>query len=537
MKTKFLAFPLLAALALTGCSNDIGSDEPVNGGEANYLAVNIVTPKESAIGRATTDGGFEQGTDDENKAEKGYFLVFDAAGKQTQTPVSKNLTFGETGSYNPNVERVSDAVLVIENAQNVNPVEVMVVLNAPEDMNLAGKTKTAVLEEIGAYNGQTSGTFVMTNSVYKDGGKGVCATSITGHLADNEVAAKGNPVDIYVERVLAKVTTSKISGNTDASEDMVINSTEIPVGEETIKLVPVVKGIEIANIADKSYLFKNIAGINYSWNWSDAANKRSYWAVSPAEGLINYINASYNGITDDPVNAHTFYVQENTTDTKTSVLVTAELRKANADGTASDETVTVVWHAGKYYSETGFKNYIAEVLYNQGYRIETTADESKTYASIGTDKLSWITSRPAGVEMKGYEAAMMVSGVIAADEAGKRLVRYDAVTQTYASASEAEINSYLLLQSNRPWVWKDGKAYYFVEIEHFGTDAENKNLKGIVRNHVYKLQLQELKGLGVPVFLPEEIIIPEKPKDDSFYLAAQINILKWKVVAQKIVFE
>ena len=86
--------------------------------------------------------------------------------------------------------------------------------------------------------------------------------------------------------------------------------------------------------------------------------------------------------------------------------------------------------------------------------------------------------------------------------------------------------------------WNDGMAYWYVNIEHFGTDAAGNALNGIVRNHVYDLSLNSLKGLGVPVFDPDREIIPDIPVDeDGFYIAARINILKWKVVSQDVNFE
>lgn len=77
-----------------------------------------------------------------------------------------------------------------------------------------------------------------------------------------------------------------------------------------------------------------------------------------------------------------------------------------------------------------------------------------------------------------------------------------------------------------------------VNIEHFGTDNNGNALNGIVRNHVYDLSLNSQKGLGVPVFDPDREIIPDTPQDeDGYYIAARINILKWKVVSQDVNFE
>ena len=116
--------------------------------------------------------------------------------------------------------------------------------------------------------------------------------------------------------------------------------------------------------------------------------------------------------------------------------------------------------------------------------------------------------------------------------------QYDSsVEGNYAPKSYADVNKALCEKALRPKKWTDGMCYYFVDIEHFGTDANSKNLKGIIRNHIYELTLNSLGGLGVPVFDPDKIIIPEVPGDDEyFYLAAQIHVLKWKVVSQTVDF-
>lgn len=53
---------------------------------------------------------------------------------------------------------------------------------------------------------------------------------------------------------------------------------------------------------------------------------------------------------------------------------------------------------------------------------------------------------------------------------------------------------------------------------------------GVVRNHIYKVNLTGIFGLGTPVFDPDEIIIPEKPEEKDVYLAADIRILSWRIV-------
>ena len=79
--------------------------------------------------------------------------------------------------------------------------------------------------------------------------------------------------------------------------------------------------------------------------------------------------------------------------------------------------------------------------------------------------------------------------------------------------------------------WTDGKAYFFVPIEHFGDSPQNV---GVVRNHYYNLAINSITGLGTPVYNPSETIIPEKMVDEDYYVAAQVQILKWKMVSQEV---
>ena len=52
---------------------------------------------------------------------------------------------------------------------------------------------------------------------------------------------------------------------------------------------------------------------------------------------------------------------------------------------------------------------------------------------------------------------------------------------------------------------------------------------GVVRNHVYTLNVRQIKGLGVGMSSPDQPIVP--PMDpDNYYIAARLNILAWRVV-------
>jgi hypothetical protein len=79
-------------------------------------------------------------------------------------------------------------------------------------------------------------------------------------------------------------------------------------------------------------------------------------------------------------------------------------------------------------------------------------------------------------------------------------------------------------------VYNDGMTYYWLDIKHLGNTGSTAEY-GIVRNHVYKVNITDIKGFGTPIYDPnEDFITPDKPEDIVTYVSAQINILSWRVV-------
>ena len=100
----------------------------------------------------------------------------------------------------------------------------------------------------------------------------------------------------------------------------------------------------------------------------------------------------------------------------------------------------------------------------------------------------------------------------------------------YQGAANGDAISNAVAALGTAMMWKDGASYYFVTIEHFG-DVDGFKY-GVVRNHIYDITVSGTTGLGSPVFDPTEIIIPERPVEVVSHVAAQIKILKWKIVQQ-----
>jgi len=606
MKKKFFFLPFLAAMALAGCSS---SDEPeggssVSSGEDSYIAVRIMATNGSNMGRGT-EGGFEAApVDMENDVKEAVFLFFDKNGNSTQSPQTADLTFNDPGTgASESIEKISNATVVV--AGSTAPTQMLCVLNPKSDFirTANGKGLSDVLTQVNNYSASKdgypygeSGGFLLSNSTYIDAeGNEVCATQIDvakqAHktIKEAQEATGDKVVQVYVERVIAKVITSP-----KETSGIVVEDSEIKInGKESheVVLTPVIHGIEIANIANSSYLFKHIKA-DWSWKnitgwtgateWNDAANFRSYWADMPSS-MILYVNSSWNEIggfeststpttTPDvapaavsgdnpeyfrPNEANTFYISENTgAANKSSVLITATLKLKNADGTLSDAGETFVYWGGNYYTKDAILTQYATQLSNEGVRIRYWDSRSNSwmYRSIDPDNdvrsanFRWLTKEEHAVlvdngEFKEYETAVVCTYEL--DKTNKdypesfvRLVPETVTKEGYEPITHTDVNNILKEKKNRSWIWNNGQCYYYAEIEHFGPKVNGgiDFSTGVVRNHVYKLTLESLMGLGTPVYDPDVDIIPEKPVDNLFYVAAQVNILKWKVVNQTVNF-
>lgn len=528
MKKKFSFLPLFAALTFTGCSTDEDVLNKNDNGnkEFGYVAVNIVQPK--SIGTRAASDGFEYGSEDENEAQTGLFFIFDDSGNKVGEAQELPLT-GNGTSANPEVERIYKAVLVIDGVQDKPTTEkqIVCVLNAPDGLN--GETTLSGLEaKIADYAADrtTKGKFIMTNSVYKSGEAKVLGATISdANIKQSADGALANPVDIYVERVVAKVRakTAPTFSNTEGAKPNV-DGVETQL---TIKLT----GIEIANIAKTAYLFKSIEGIDYTWAW-DAGNKRSYWETMPA--ALEYANKSYNAIATEDFNISSVnlseYIQPNTSGQKTSILVTAELQK---NGSAFD----FVYLRGGYFTPDNALALIATYLANNGYWKKTGEN---SYSQLATSDFEWKNNEDlvAGSKIDWLERYEVVARV---KDGTTEL--YKKTGESYAAATVEEINTLLAGNAeSHPYVaryYKDGKCYYFVNIDQSSVAGETAHTyDGVVRNHIYDLTLNSIRGIGTPVFDPEDVIIPERPEDETlWFLSARINVLAWKLVSQTVDFE
>ena len=113
--------------------------------------------------------------------------------------------------------------------------------------------------------------------------------------------------------------------------------------------------------------------------------------------------------------------------------------------------------------------------------------------------------------------------------AAEQLKWFVKVGSTYNDETAANINA-KLAALEKAQVW-NGMGYYIVDIEHLGT----KNINGVVRNHTYAINVDDINGLGTPVYDGDnDVEEPIKPEDSEAFIAAQVKVLSWKLVNQNV---
>lgn len=530
MKQKLFILPLLVTIALAGCSKkEIGQDPtPSRYPNSGYVAVNLVAPK-GIVGKADA---FEVG--DENKVDKIMFLFFDENGNSTQTPwVETGIEMNETDI--PNVEKISSTVVVI--AGQVSPTQMLVVIN-PQGSTDDYKDKTLseirriIHREQPYYEKDGNDYFLMTNSVYADENEAEhCAESLVGKVFEerSELNDPNNAVNIYVERVAAKV-------NAKAADEFNNAEQQAEKISENLTLYRQIKGIYLTNTVSGSYLFKNIEGYE-NWadqlsNWNDLTNKRCYWANTPAIAPDPEVEANDNiSVTQaswDDVAAmgwegeSTWYLLENTSDVKTAVMVAAQFTK---DSEGNTPAAFVKW-GGAYYEKDDFLNQYAHILNNLGYKVDGGIFTADDLMWIEYDSDRW-SELVADGTLTNYQTTAMVKVEPGVERA---------YTKNDNETTVEDINNELLTDNCKAMMWEGGRSYYYVNIEH-PTPQNVIDDYAVVRNHFYKLNLNSISGIGIPVIDAERPIEPDQPIEEKlFYVGAQINVLQWAVQTQEVNF-
>lgn len=664
MKLSRLFPALLGALVLSACSKDDpgngGSTPDLGEGEPRYMSVTIRNSNTGGTrvgGDQTSDGSdlYEEGYAAENKVKSLRFYFFKEDG--SPAPVKFNgdnyydckeeeIQPGTPGTDMPNVESILNAVIVIntntnEGSRNDIKQMVAVVNYAGVESKLTGKTNPdkpknmslAELEAVICSNdavGNTTDGFLMTSSSYYANDKNTFAVAIQPEdIKSTEDQAKANPVDVYVERLVAKVRVSEawqdmtvIPGvQIDTADDKYKGATYTAIALKDNKNRPILDGNQTGDqlyviftdwqlwwTAAESYLFKKTGNWDSAlagWDWNKPEYNRSYWAENTATVKLEKFNHNYPSLKLGKGNGtdyklHSAYCLENaadadngglkkwydpdaTTSNRTLVYLKALIVKVN-DATKKATPVNLVEWAGYKYSKESALIAMFAPNVNEFYFLHKsdnnnppTTDSNGNVVESGSTTYTYIPLKATDVEfVSGLTAGMASAGVensnrylsflnvipeskglwgAKTDNDGNKL---EVVHQIYKKVGTGkdgkalmkevtieEVNTQLCSVGGAK-VWDGGNAYYYHEIKHLGkTGIDNESnpfTYGVVRNHIYEVELNSVIGLGTPVLVykdenGEEVwedIIPQKPTPDAYFLGARLNILSWRVVSNGV---
>lgn len=588
---KFTMFSSVLASALmlvvASCSSeDVAGGDAQNGkGTTSFLAVNIENVGSAPASRSYDKGNgtYEDGSEAESKINNVRFYFFNGDGTPyllvnddpEKTPV--NFLERELGTddmdgndHDHTAEITTKAMLVLKGETKAVPASVIAVINPAALDNSTLHSGTMTLSELrtsatgSKFNDKTEG-FVMSNSVYESAGQDVCSTPVANSVFDTADKALSKPVDIYVERVNAKVnakidanykrdgeTENAWTQNEEGKYQIKVGSIDVITYEENANATPttntypvyaVVQGWQLADANGKAELCKQI---NTSWYagelgispWTTSDYHRCFWSESvpftTGAGANRPVNPTFNGITQplsDDFSAEPVYTLPNTPDkvvtnpktsdnTLTKLIVAAKLVYKDKNNTYHPAQVCQ-YRGLTYLGEEAVKKQIVGGFAR--YFKKTTTETGDVYKSIEASDIAFKTV-PSSSEVKDYE--------VVAKLADDNVELWEKNGQEYTKANNAIVNAALAKEEAQVRS-TEGATYYYTPIKHLGTPRKLGEY-GIVRNHSYQVTIQNIQGFGTPVYNPDQEIDPIVPSDNNTYLAASIKVLSWRVVSSTV---
>ena len=579
---RLYSLALAGALMLGACSS---SDDLKDGGATanegkSYIAVNIKSVGTAGAGtRADYNQGtgtYEDGTENEGAISAVRFFFFNSDGspyimKGTDVNYKELNNTPVTGATKDDhlqtIEGKTAAMLVIEGQTKTAPAYMIAVVNPGTLTKLEDKayresqlrdefTDTKFVKIATDGTGKYS-DFVMSNSVYSENGARVCASSVSGHVEENQDEAAKNPVDIYVERVVAKATTTvntekgweKIADGVDAGKYK-IKVGKINIDAEHEKDVyAVVQGWGLADENRTAELEKQRDVSSNNWTsttlgidpWTTPDYHRCFWSASvpftPSSGSNPILNHAFSAFTT-PFGTTPLYTCPNT-------LSYEEFKASNNYEKPYDNTLTKVLVAAKlvYYDQNN--PHPADICKYRGMQIlgadnvlkQIAKDHSEYWTVDPTNTSKHVLLAPTDLEytredlvgsttdkLKSYEVRpVLKAGVKVYKKSGDSFETTDSNDELNASLAQSPVQ-----------VRNDGMTYYFTPIRHLAKNKTEMGYYGVVRNHSYRITINTISGFGTPVYNPDEVIDPVIPKDTETYLAARINVLSWRVVTSDV---
>lgn len=559
------------ALMMTACASDKdemgGGTRP--GSDPQYLAVNIVNVGATPTTRGTDD--YENGTTEESTIKKVRFYFFNGDGSPylIKNPGVAGVEGGgeknwleaspadDTTSGTPSqIEKITQTVLVINGVQSAAPAAIVAVVNpgtvdattlqnktGGDVMRLSELRYSAVGSQFYKKDASTGAVsdFVMSNSVYVNAGEDVCASLVAGHVTTSAESAKAKPVDLYVERVVAKVTADvdneafELGNGTNWDTDKY--GTKTAVGKTgDYDVYAVIDGWGLADENGKAEVEKQV---DKAWTngtlgftpWTTADYHRCFWEASvgfdAGAGGNQPVNPTFNQLKANKMQ-DVLYTLPNTPGSEVTNLKDNDLTKFAVAATLRYKDAAGNWHDAEICRYNG-----VSILGIDNLKRQVALTFSQYYTS--TDATNYTQLSKEDIDFKNPDGTMQqyrVTPTLANDHAGTK--KYYTKTTTGTTPTFTEVDKATVLaaiEADKAEIRLGGRAYYYVPIKHLG--SANKIAEyGIVRNHFYKITLSGITGFGTPVYDPDKVVAPAVPTYENTYLAARVQVLQWRVVNQ-----
>lgn len=571
MKKTMLFSVALAGLMLGSCSSsdDLGgggTSESKNGN--GYVAFTINLPSQKTTGSRANDK-YSDGLKSEYDVKDATLLLFDGNSESAATfSKAYKLNTAPWTAVGGNVTTTSATIVKKVDAPSSNYYALVVlnnngVFNIDQDGNVTIGTSlfTGTLDDFlknATSADLTAKGFYMANAplATKPGGSAdpsgaevKTLVSLNGKIKETEAEAKSTPVDIYVERAVAKVTMKEqpttVSTVTGSKPN---GSTE----EVKLKITDWV----VDNTNKTSYLVRNTDGFG-SWlslktNATGVTDVYRFVGNSEvSSGLyrtyfakdMNFEAAASDAFNDNSASMkskfgdenpqycfeNTFDVDNQKDNQTTRVLIKAELNDGH-----------------DFYVINGDENIVYE-------KDDVKKEIKKAFL---TEYESWIKTNvtsPSTVDESSLDVNI-------SDAAGNITLNSIAITGVaYASGVTSLPDNYQTAVMNKIGditEYKKGVSYYFVRIKHFGDDltpwnttetdkpssssvypASNRDGNylgryGVLRNNWYDIEVTGVKGLGSAT-VPSVTTTTDDELES--YIAVRINVLSWAKRTQSTV--
>lgn len=545
-------FYLAMALSLVACQvRKIDVEGGVEEAGINYLSVNIV----SANGGTRAAGEFDDPDNSytggnpahESTVKTLLFYFFDKDGEPAVVDFANGASyklyqvnednFPEAPSVSDDdkkttVEKIHKETIIIQ-TKKVNdsyvgvPAKTLVVIN-PDYTEEENQTLTQVLAKVNVtktgFGGLTNTNgFTMSNSVYVDEGELVQAVNISDKVQPTKDDAIANPVDIYVERVVSKLTM-KIGDESDKLKLVSITGKENVYdtgktyddnGEQPIYVQII--GWNVTATTDRS---RYVKAANAAWNntataanlfktpsqpWSYADFHRSFWAVNPRGVDFLYGNFNHGNqagtasvdIPDDNWATHYkdltgkmyVYIPENAGEGRgdgspwtaaaatnpTKVILAAQLLDKNGNPLELAQYLGQTFVAGTNYAE--IKKAILAVVTNS-HKLYRENSETHEFVSIDENDIDIKTAWEVGLAGEETEGRYLSYAVLTATAKGYTWYKGDPSgiapedldtwkqDNAISGADNNKIVAGYLLAAGGAKVWNSGNTYYYFNVRH-----------------------------------------------------------------------